>query len=70
MILAIDQYGFKLLLPGIHPRKELIEKSGIPGKVFKIYVDSKEGEIKHIGYGIGSNWFTFYTCQEWQGVIK
>jgi hypothetical protein len=70
MIIAINQYGDKIILQGKHPRKELIEKveqiDG-PHKVSKMYVDDKNGQAKHVGYVIGNLWFTLFTCQEWQG---
>jgi hypothetical protein len=42
-----------------HPRKELIEHCGIK-HVNKMYVDDNEGVSHHVGYVIGSNWWTVF----------
>lgn len=54
--LCIDQYGNKVYA---RTAKELKERSGCAGKIFKIYVDRK-GETYHVGYGIGRYWFNIF----------
>lgn len=58
--LFIDQYGSRIYAASV---KELKEKAG-PGRVFKIYRDLPEG-VAHVGYGVGSRWFS-----EYQPVIR
>lgn len=63
--MARDQYGQEIHLPGCqHPRKELMVKLGAR-HASKMYVDTKSGGSKHIGYIIGGRWFTLYTVGEW-----
>ena len=66
MMLAMNQYGDKLLLKGVHPRKELSEKTYM-SITAKMYVDTAGGEAKHIGYVVGSSWWTLYNVTEWEG---
>lgn len=54
--LCVDQYGNKYYA---RTAKELKENSGLPGKLFKIYVDRK-GKTYHVGYGIGKYWFNVW----------
>lgn len=58
--LYIDQYGNKI---GASTLKELIKKvreriGG--GRVYKMYVDKKDGSVCHVGYVIGDHWFNAY----------
>ena len=62
--IAIDQYGQDFKLYSKHPRKELLDYLGRK-KATKMYVDTKSGKSKHIGYIIGGQWFTFYEIHEW-----
>ena len=61
MILAHGSYGTKLLLPGIHPRKELMDKLGYRS-ARRIYRDTSEGKTFHVGYIVGSEWFDLWDC--------
>lgn len=54
--LCIDQYGNKVYA---RTAKELKQRSDVPGKLFKIYVDRK-GKTYHVGYGIGKHWFSVF----------
>lgn len=65
-LMGIDQYGTKYTLKTDCPRKELIEKLGIK-HVDKMYIDTKGGDTKHIGYIIGGLWITLYEVHEWVG---
>lgn len=64
--LAIDQFGNKYILTTKYPRKELLN-------IFyrthadKMYVDTKEGKTKHVGYIIDGYWLTLYNVSEWEG---
>lgn len=65
-ILAIDQYGTKLLLDGEHPRKELLEILQA-SHAEKMYIDTASGETKHIGYVVAGMWYRFYVLGDWTG---
>jgi CO dehydrogenase nickel-insertion accessory protein CooC1 len=61
LMVAIDQYGQHVYLPGKHPRKELL--AALNAKhADKVYVDTRDG-LKHIGYVVRGRWFGLYT--EW-----
>lgn len=56
--LFIDQYGNKEYAFTI---KELRSKVGMGGsKVSKMYISTKDGKTKHVGYVIGQHWFSMY----------
>lgn len=61
--LAIDQYGQHFNIKK-SPRKELLEQLGAT-HAEKMYVDTKNGEAKHIGYIINGLWLTVYTVSDW-----
>lgn len=54
--LCIDQYGGKVYARTV---KELKQNAG-PGRVFKVYVDRKDGKPYHVGYGVGGRWFAVW----------
>lgn len=56
----LDQYGTTIYARTI---KELREKS-YGGRVSKMYIDTKEGKTKHIGYVIGKHWYNEYQLVE------
>ena len=60
--LYIDQYGNKLMARTV---KELREAAG-GGAVHKLYQDKVDPTRRtfHIGYCVGSRWFTAYTPVE------
>lgn len=60
--LWLDQYGQHIFARTV---KELREKSG-GGRVSKQYVDRKDGTVLHVGYVIGSRWFTRFARVEVQ----
>lgn len=62
-MLARDQYGTMISLPGRHPRKELMERFDTK-KATKIYQDKKDGSTVHVGYIVRGHWFTLYTRWE------
>lgn len=63
-LIAIDQYGQKFTLKTNSPRKELLEILGYKSAQ-KMYVDTKGGQSKHVGYIIGGLWLTIYNVCEW-----
>lgn len=66
-IMARDQYGDTIHLPDCkHPRSALLAKSDRKHAA-KVYIDTKAGETKHIGYIIARRWFTLYNVCEWTG---
>ena len=58
-MIAIDQYGNRLHIPGKHPRKELLAKLGAK-HAEKIYVDKTDGRTVHVGYVIGGSWWSLF----------
>lgn len=56
MHLWLDQYGQPVWARTV---TELRDKTG-GGRVFKIYLDKKDGPTVHVGYGVGRRWFTRY----------
>lgn len=55
-LLYLDQYGQTFTACTV---KELRKKVG-GGRVSKIYRDTPDGAIAHVGYAIGSHWLTMY----------
>ena len=63
--LAIDQHGEKITLTeNKFPRKQLLNKTGYKHAA-KMYIDTKDGAVKCIGYIIGKRWYTLYKVSEW-----
>lgn len=58
--LWVDQYGAHIYAP---TAKALRAECG-GGRLFKVYVDTKDGRTKHIGYGVGRRWFRRYAPVE------
>lgn len=59
MYMAIDERTGKTFHGLIHPRKDLMERTGIKHAT-KMYVDNNSGQSFHIGYVIGPYWFNIY----------
>lgn len=64
--IGIDQNGDTYKLEGKHPRKELMTNLSA-SNARKMFIDTKNGESKHIGYIISGLWITLYEIHEWQG---
>lgn len=64
--MAQDQYGKFYHLDTNHPRKELLEMFGRK-HADKMYVDTKDGKSKHVGYIIGGLWLSVYEVHEFTG---
>ncbi len=62
--LGIDQWGNHFKLEK-HPRKELMEQLGY-SSCSKMYVDTKDERVKHVGYVIGNHWINVYRVFEWK----
>ena len=58
-MIAIDQYGNQHYLPGVHPRKELLQIMDCKHAA-KMYRDKKDGSVVHVGYVVAGKWFTLY----------
>ena len=67
MMLARNEYGNVITLPGIHPRKELCEKLGRK-HADKVYMTNKNNTNFHIGYVIAGQWWELYV--PWKKVDK
>jgi len=65
--LGLDQYGNKYILQK-YPRKELMEKLGYRS-ANKMYVDTKNGKVRHEGYVIGPYWINIFRVCEWKQAI-
>lgn len=61
--IAFDQYGNHYKIKK-HPRKELINDHYLRGRVRKMYVDTHNRQIKHVGYVIGKLWVNVYQIYE------
>lgn len=61
--LGIDQYGDRYKMDK-HPRKELMDYLGA-SNARKMYVDTKDGAAKHVGYVIRGHWINVYEVHEW-----
>ena len=55
-MIALGNLGTRISLKGEHPRKELMEALGAK-HVDKLYLDTAEGEIEHVGYIVAKEWF-------------
>ena len=63
-ILATDQYGNRHYLNPKCPRKELLNLVGRKS-CQKVYIDTKDGNTKHVGYIVGGGWITLSYLTEW-----
>lgn len=57
---GIDQWGNEYQIKA-HPRKELLEAL-CAKHADKIYVDTKDGKVQHVGYCIAGHWITVFKC--------
>lgn len=62
--IALDQYGNHYTIQK-HPRKELMAKLGATGAA-KMYQDTKDGKVRHVGYVIRRHWLDVYRVCEWK----
>ena len=63
-IMGIDQYGTHY--DGlVHPRRDLLARLGYK-HAEKMFQDSRDGNVKHVGYVIGGLWITLYTVCSWE----
>lgn len=54
LLLFIDQYGTVFTASTVKELRKQIKMGG--SRVSKMYVDTKDGKTKHIGYVIGGHW--------------
>ena len=66
--MAIDQHGEHWHDLGANPRKALLERLGRKS-ARKMYVDTKSGKVKHVGYIIAGLWLHIYRISEWRGKL-
>jgi hypothetical protein len=62
MFIAIDQYGSTYKLDKF-PRKELMDQLGVQ-HANKMYVDTKDGRTKHVGYVISGLWLSVFKLED------
>ena len=65
--LGIDQYGHNYHMER-HPRKELLKQLG-KEHADNMYVDTKGGKVRHVGYIIGGMWISVYRVGEWKEAV-
>ena len=63
--MAIDQYGATYHNLGPYPRKALMDRL-CRKHADKIYCDTKQGTVKHVGYIIGGLWLTLYRVERYE----
>jgi hypothetical protein len=63
--IGLDQYGNRYKMD-CYPRKELLAQLG-SSHASKMFVDTKDGKSKHVGYIIGGHWISVYEVHEWVG---
>ena len=59
LYMAIDERTGETFHGLVHPRKNLIERTGFK-HVSKMYVNDNAGNTFHVGYVIGPYWFNVY----------
>ena len=64
--LGTDQYGNHYNMSD-HPRKELMQKLGAKS-ASKMYVDTTDGKVRHVGYIIKGRWVNVYRVCQWKSV--
>ena len=62
--IAFDQYGNNYHIKK-HPRKELLEQLDRQ-HAEKMYVDTIDGKVRHIGYVIGGLWLRVNPICSWK----
>ncbi len=55
----------KLLEKNKHPRGQLL-KALSSKHAQKIYIETKEGETKHVGYIVSGEWFDIFEVHSWE----
>ena len=63
--MAVDQSGQTYHIGNNSPRKWLLDYFG-KSRATKMYVDCKNGTIKHTGYVINDMWLRIYRISEWK----
>lgn len=62
MKLFISQYGEKFYANTVKELRSQINMGG--SRVSKMYVDTKDGRTKHVGYVIGDRWLDMFIPYE------
>jgi len=63
--MAIDQYGETYHIGDNPPRKWLLEHF-CRQHAAKMYVDTKAGRVRHIGYIIAGHWLEVFSVALWK----
>lgn len=63
---AVNQYGEKLIIDSKHPRQWLLKRAGLKN-ARKMYSDLKSGGVRHIGWIVGTEWWTVYRVDHLNG---
>ena len=63
--IAIDQYDKQYLIGNNPPRKWLLDYFGRQ-HCEKMYVDTKKGKHKHVGYVIAGHWLNVFKVIDWK----
>ena len=66
--MGIDQYGKTYHIGNNHPRKWLLNHL-YRKHCSKMYCDTTNGKIKHIGYVIAGLWINIYRVEEWKAAV-
>ena len=64
--MAIDQYGTTYHNLGTHPRQSLLQRL-YRTKAAKMYVDTTDGQARHVGYIIAHLWIRLYHVEPFAG---
>ena len=65
--IGIDQYGQRYEINKF-PRKELLQQL-YRKHANKMYCDTKDGKVKHIGYIIAGLWISIFRVYEWKKAV-
>jgi len=63
--MGIDQHGKTYHGLGKYPRKELMLRLGTK-HAEKMYIDSLDGEMQHIGYIVARRWISLFYVTPWE----
>ena len=63
--MAIDQYGTTYHIGDNPPRKYLLDYFGRK-HCSKMYRDTKDGKIRHVGYVVAGHWLEIFTVSLWK----
>lgn len=65
LFLLCDQYGSQNLVRAVSVRKAIEKETGRK-HLQRIYVDSNDGKVYHVGYIAAGRWFHAFKCEEFR----